>query len=83
VATGKSINDMLVGAKSALKKADDFTKSVTGGAPSAFVPKHEYSQVPYSLVEKVKKVTGNSPATGEDVAAGLKAKIDTIKKVSQ
>jgi len=36
-----SVPNILEGAKHALDKANNFTKSVTGGKPSAFAPKSE------------------------------------------
>lgn len=63
MAAGKSIEDILSGAKAELSKANAFSTSVKGEIPSppASTTKHEYSSAPYSLVKP------KSPSLGDEL----------------
>lgn len=64
MAAGKSVSDILAGAKSELSRADALDKSVKSALP-AVEAKHEYSNAPYSLAQ-------SKPASG--LGEELKAK---------
>jgi hypothetical protein len=55
MAAGKSVEDILAGAKETLGKAESFDKSVKGPAPEASAApasaKHEYSNAPYAMAK--------------------------------
>jgi hypothetical protein len=89
MAAGKSINDMLAGAKSTLAHANDFTSGVNHEAdkvvskPPTPASKHEYSSAPYALVNKVRSAVGSNSASGESLGKELSEKkkmVDTAKK---
>ena len=77
-------SDALAGAKATLAEANKKFPSPAAPAPV----KHEYADTPYSMVknyakravEKIKEATGNKPPTGEDIAAGLKARREMQEK---
>jgi hypothetical protein len=83
MAAGKSVEDILSGAKDTLSKADALSTSVKGEIPSppAPVTKHEYSAAPYSLVNRAKKATGNEagPGMSKELSA-KKSMLDKAKK---
>ena len=76
MAAGKSISDILAGAKAELGRADALDKSVKSEVPAAPAPKHEYSNAPYALVKKP------SPIKNE-IGQALKEKAENVRKVSQ
>jgi hypothetical protein len=91
MAAGKSIEDILSGAKAAVSHAED--KFPTSQAPAAAAPiaKHEYSDAPYSLV-KPKAATGSSvkakPGAGileeaKSAGEGIKARMEMERKAQQ
>jgi hypothetical protein len=83
MAAGKSITDILAGAKDTLSHAENLTSGVSKEAdksapkPAAPAPKHEYSNAPYSLVSKPK--SSDSSTLGKELSE-KKRMIDTAKK---
>jgi len=77
-----NISNILAGARKTIEKAKGFTVNGEKAAPSSRrpAPAREDSHAPYSLVGAIKKATGNVPPTGEDVAAGLKARREMQEK---
>jgi hypothetical protein len=67
----------LSGAKAELDKANKLSESV-----SKEVPKHEYSNAPYSLVKKPVKSYGVADEAS-DAGKGIKARLDMKKKLEQ
>ena len=76
MAAGKSVSDILAGAKAELSRADALDKSVKSEIPAAPAPRHEYSNAPYSLVKKPTPVKN-------ELGTALKEKAENVKKVSQ
>lgn len=77
MAAGKSISDILAGAKNTLKSAQDFTKSA-GGVPSSVAPQHEFSKAPYSMVKKP-SVASEADSAGQ----GIKNRISMEQKAQK
>lgn len=76
MAAGKSVTDILAGAKDALNKANAFTDSAAkeSGHPAqphvdSAPPKHEYSSAPYTLAKEA-----------NDTGKGVKARMDMEAK---
>jgi hypothetical protein len=85
MAAGKSVEDILSGAKQALKHADEFSKSIPSADPTptpAPVLNHEYAKAPYALVKK-KSPSYSLSDEAEDVGKGLKARAEMEKKARQ
>lgn len=72
MAAGKSVSDILAGAKSELSRADALDKSVKTALP-AVEAKHEYSNAPYSLVKSAGDLGEELKAKGVMVAKARKA----------
>ena len=79
MAAGKSVEDILAGAKETLGKAESFDKSVKGPTPEApaapVAPaKHEYSNAPYAMAK--------SPTIKDELKAKSQM-LDKAKKALQ
>ena len=77
MAAGKSVADILAGAKAELGRADALSKSTGSG-------QHEYSSAPYTLARK--PAPPKAPDLSDEVksaAEGIKAKRDQVNKLSQ
>ena len=83
MSAGKSVADILAGAKDTLKHADEFSKSVTDSQPSSITPKHEYSAAPYSMVKKSAPKDYSLADEAHSAGEGIKARIEMEKKVKQ
>lgn len=83
MSAGKSISDILAGAKDTLSHAENLTSGVSKEAdksapkPAAPAPKHEYSNAPYSLASKAKSPA--SDTLGKELGE-KKRMVDTAKK---
>jgi hypothetical protein len=84
MAAGKSVEDILAGAKAELNKANTLSSSVKSEVPAAPPAKNEYSATPYSLAAKAKKATGNDSGPGiEKELSAKKEMMDKAKKALQ
>ena len=74
----------LAGAKEALQHAEEterLTRPSPTPVPEGLRPKNEYSSASYSLVNKVKKATGNDSQPGlEKELSAKKEMVDKAKK---
>lgn len=83
MAAGKSVADILAGAKAAVSHAED--KFPTTGASAVVTPvapaaKNEYSHAPYSLVKKPGEgIVEEAKSAGE----GIKARMEMERKARQ
>ena len=74
MAAGKSINDMLAGAKQTLAHANAFAGEASKAADAvAPAPKHEFSHAPYTLVKKP------TPTMADEIGA-RKTMVDKAEK---
>ena len=80
MSAGKSVEDILSGAKETLGKAESFDKSVRESpnvpAPPISPIKHEYSNAPYAMAKS------KAPGLGEELKA-KREMVDKAKKVLQ
>lgn len=75
MSAGKSVADILAGAKQTLQHAQDFSKSMPAHespAPTPAAPKHEFSKASYGIAQEAKSA-----------ADGIKARSDMQSKLNQ
>ncbi len=76
MAAGKSVNEMLSDAKETLASSNKLAKSATGGGPSSFAPKHEYSNASYSMARKPEDGLGTELKEKAKMVANARKALD-------
>lgn len=80
-----SISNILEGAKKTLDKANNFTKSVTGGTPNAFASKSEAKPETsdYSHAREARKSPSEFLGVKSDQAPELKSALDNREQAKK